>query len=255
MEYLVVFIFGVIIGSFLNVCIYRLPLNISIVKPRSFCPFCEKTIAWYDNVPLISYILLGGKCHGCKKPISFRYFIVELLTALLSVGLFYYFSLSAAFFVYWIFVCSLIAVTFIDIEYQEIPDEISIPGIFAGLILITVFKLHGSGTYIPSFVNSSLGIIAGGGSMFLLGIVGEFIFKKEALGGGDVKLMAMIGAFLGWKLVLLTFFIAPLFGSMAGMFLKIRFKREIIAYGPYLSLAAIISLMYGNKILRYLMGY
>ncbi|MFH1837570.1 MAG: prepilin peptidase [Candidatus Omnitrophota bacterium] len=254
MEYAIVLIFGAIIGSFLNVCIYRLPLNKSIVGPRSFCPFCEKTIRWYDNVPLLSYIVLRGKCRRCSNPIAFRYFIVEGLTALLSAVLFYYFSLTAAFFVYWLFASSLMIVTFIDIEYQEIPDEISIPGIFVGIALVTFFKLDASGQHVPALINSALGVLAGGGSMFLLGMIGELIFRKEALGGGDVKLMAMIGAFLGWKLVLLTFFMAPIFGSIVGIFLKIKFKREIIAYGPYLSLAAIISLVCGDKILRYLFG-
>ncbi|MDP8258031.1 MAG: prepilin peptidase [Candidatus Aadella gelida] len=255
MEYLIVFMFGAIMGSFLNVCIYRLPLGKSIVTPRSFCPFCEKTIRWYDNIPLISYVLLLGKCRHCKQPITLRYVAVELITALLSVGLFYYFSLSAEFFVYWAFVSSLIVVTFIDIEHQEIPDEISIPGIFLGVLAMTFLKLGGSGSYLPSFINSSLGILAGGGSMFLLGMAGELIFKKEALGGGDVKLMAMIGAFLGWKLVILTFFMAPFFGSIVGMYMKVRHKREIIAYGPYLSLSSIICLIYGNDILKYLFGH
>ncbi|MFH1411581.1 MAG: prepilin peptidase [Candidatus Omnitrophota bacterium] len=254
MEYLVVFIFGAIIGSFLNVCIYRMPLQRSVVLPRSFCPFCEKTIRWYDNIPLLSYVVLMGKCRHCRRTITFRYFIVEFLTAVSSAGLFYFFSLSAEFFIYWAFICGLIVVTFIDIEHQEIPDEISIPGIFIGLLAVPLLKYSQTGEFLPAIFDSLLGILAGGGSMFLLGMLGEFIFRKEALGGGDVKLMAMIGAFLGWKAVLLTFFIAPFFGSIVGMFLKIRFKREMIAYGPYLSLAAVISLVYGKEILGYLLG-
>ncbi|MFH1310613.1 MAG: prepilin peptidase [Candidatus Omnitrophota bacterium] len=252
MEKLIIFVFGAIIGSFLNVCIYRLPLGKSIVHPHSFCPHCERPIKWFDNVPLISFLILFGKCRYCKNSISARYFVVELVTALSGVILLFYFPISAPFFVYWVLVCALITITFIDIEHQEIPDVISLPGILVGLILMTVFKLDGSPVYMKSFLNSAVGVLAGGGLMFLLGAFGELIFKKEALGGGDVKLMAMIGAFLGWKLVVLTFFLAPVMGSVVGIFLKIRFSREIIPYGPYLSIGAVISLLYGDKILHYL---
>lgn len=255
MEYFFVFIFGVVIGSFLNVCIYRIPLGRSIIWPRSFCPFCEHTIRWFDNVPLVSFLFLRRKCRYCARPISWRYFIVELLIALSGMALLYYFSPGARFFVYWFFTCAVITITFIDIEHQEIPDVISIPGIFAGVVLMTAFRLDGSSAYGASFMNSVLGIIAGGGSMFLLGLFGELVFKKEALGGGDVKLMGMIGAFLGWKAVLLTFFLAPVLGVGVGIFMKIRFRREVIAYGPYLSLGALISLLYGNRILEFLFGF
>ncbi|MFH1846402.1 MAG: prepilin peptidase [Candidatus Omnitrophota bacterium] len=251
MEYFIVFVFGAVSGSFLNVCVYRLPKGKSIVRPRSFCPSCETPVKWYDNIPLISFLVLRGKCRACSKPISFRYFLIELLTALASVFFFYHYSVGVSFFCYWLFLCMLIVVTFIDFEYQEIPDVISLPGILVGLALMTVFRLDGSQRYLGSFLNSFIGIIAGGGSMFLLGMFGELIFKKEALGGGDVKLMAMIGAFIGWKLVWLTFFIAPVLGAGVGIVLKLRFKQDVIAYGPYLSLAAIISLLWGREILGY----
>ena len=252
MEKFVIFIFGAIIGSFLNVCIYRIPLGKSIVRPRSFCPFCEKTISWFANVPLISFIILLGKCRECGRPISLRYFFVELITALSGAALLFYFPIGINFFIYWIFIWALIVITFVDIEHQEIPDVISLPGIVVGLILMTFFRMDGSVSGASAFLNSGLGILAGGGMMFLLGVIGEFIFKKEALGGGDVKLMAMIGAFLGWKLVILTFFLAPVMGAGVGIFMKIRFKKEVIPYGPYLSAGAIISLLYGHEILRYL---
>jgi leader peptidase (prepilin peptidase)/N-methyltransferase len=168
------------------------------------------------------------------------------------MALLYYFALTPKFFVYWFFSCALITIVAIDIEHQEIPDVISIPGIIIGLLLMTLLKLDGADVYLKSFFNSLFGILAGGGSMFLLGVVGELVFKKEALGGGDVKLMGMIGAFLGWKLVLLTFFMAPILGAGVGLFMKIRFRKEVIAYGPYLSLGALISLLYGDKILNYL---
>lgn len=252
MEYILVFIFGTVIGSFLNVCIYRLPLGKSIVGPRSFCPACMKPIKWFDNVPLISFIVLRRRCRSCGTPIPVRYFLVEMVTALIGVALLYYFALTPKFFVYWFFSCALITIVAIDIEHQEIPDIISIPGIIIGLLLMTLLRLDGAESYLKSFFNSLFGILAGGGSMFLLGVAGELIFRKEALGGGDVKLMGMIGAFLGWKLVLLTFFMAPVLGAGVGLFMKIRFRREVIAYGPYLSLGALISLLYGDRILNYL---
>ncbi len=252
MDYLVVFIFGAVIGSFLNVCIYRIPLGKSIVLPRSFCPFCKRPIRWFDNIPLISFLLLRGRCRFCKRAIPARYFLVELITALSGIGLLYYFSPGPRFFAYWLFTCALIIIAFVDIEKKEIPDVISIPGIFAGMALMTFLRLDASGAYGRSFLNSALGVLAGGGSMLLLGLFGELIFRKEALGGGDVKLMGMIGAFLGWKLVLVTFFLAPVLGCGVGLVMKIRFKKEVIAYGPYLSLAALISLFFGDAILDYL---
>ncbi|MDD4956456.1 MAG: prepilin peptidase [Candidatus Omnitrophica bacterium] len=255
MEYPAVFLFGLILGSFLNVCIYRIPLNRSIVWPPSACPFCEEKIKWYDNIPVLSYLALGRKCRGCGHPISPRYAIVELLTAFTGMGLLSIFSLTPEFFVYWIFSAMLIIVVFVDIEYQEIPDVVSLPGVVVGLILMTVLRLDGSATYAGSFFDSLLGILAGGGSMFLLGVIGELIFRKEALGGGDVKLMAMIGAFLGWKLVIVTFFMAPFFGSVAGLIMKFKFKKDIIPYGPYLALAAIISLIFGERIIGFYFGF
>jgi leader peptidase (prepilin peptidase) / N-methyltransferase len=254
MEYTLVFILGAVIGSFLNVCIYRIPLSRSIVWPGSFCPFCERPIKWFHNIPLLSYVMLRGKCAYCARPIALRYFMVELFTALSGALLLYHFGMGPAFFVYAVFTCALIVVVGIDIEHQQIPDCISLPGICVGAALVTMFRLDGSGTYGQALLNSGLGVLAGGGSMFLLGVTGELIFKKEALGGGDVKLMAMIGAFLGWKLVLVTFFLAPVLGSGVGIFMKVRFRREVIAYGPYLSLAAIISLLYGDGIIRYMFG-
>ena len=256
MEYFLVFIFGGIIGSFLNVCIYRIPLGKSIVWPRSFCPQCGKNIGWFDNIPLLSYAVLRGKCRSCKKTISFKYFLVELMCALIGVFLFSQFSMSATFFVYYFFACILIVVSFIDIKYQMIPDVFSLPGIVVGVLLFTFFRLDGSPGYTGALLNSVLGVIVGGMSMFLLGMLGEFLFKKEALGGGDIKLMAMMGAFLGWKLVILTFFLAPFFGSIIGIITKIRFGKDIIPYGPYLSIAAIISLIYGGNIINYIfVGY
>lgn len=251
-----IFIFGLTIGSFLNVCIYRMPKKESIVLPRSHCTHCNKTIPWYDNVPLLSFILLKGKCRFCKKPISFRYFFIELLTALLLLFTFSQFGLSYAFVIYGALICSLIVMSFIDLQIQEIPDEITLPGIVIGLALGFVFPgLMRQHTHINGLIYSLLGMLAGGGIVYLTGVLGKIAFKKDAMGGGDVKLMAMLGAFLGWELIILTFFLAPFSGSVIGIIEKLRNKASIIPYGPHLSLAAVIAIFWGREILNKILFY
>lgn len=246
-----VFIFGSLVGSFLNVCIYRLPKNKSIVFPSSYCPRCNKSIYWFDNIPIISFIFLKGRCRFCKEPISPRYITVEFLTALLFLGFFIIFGPGVKFVIYSIFGAVSIVASFIDLEYQIIPDEISIGGLFLGIILSAAFPvIHGAHSIKNSLISSLVGAFVGGGSIFLTGIIGKFIFKKDAMGGGDVKFMAMFGAILGWQKVLLTFFIAPFFGSVIGIIVLIKNKEHLIPYGPFLSLAALVSLVYGDKILR-----
>ena len=259
-----IFIFGAILGSFLNVCIVRLPLEKSVVRPRSHCVNCKKMIAWYDNIPFISYILLKGRCRHCKKDISLRYVLVELLTAVTFVGLYrYYDGFTGLYFSYLVMFSGFIVATFVDFEHRIIPDEISVGGMLAGLILsIFIPELHGlharanSGfmIYAQSFWRSFLGVLIGGGSIYAMGRLGDVIFKKESMGGGGVKLMAMVGAFMGWKLVLLTFFVAPFFGAIYGIVEKIRTKDSAIAYGPFLVLGAIISLFYGEQLIQWIMG-
>jgi len=249
--YLFLFVVGSAIGSFLNVCIWRMPKEESVVSPRSYCPKCKKGIYWYDNIPLFSYIALGGKCRFCKGGISFRYFLVELLTASLFVGFFLGFGLTAKFFAYTILGCGLIVATFVDFKHQIIPDEISLGGLAVGLMLSFILpQLHGTSSRIQGFLFSGIGALAGGLSIYLIGLLGKLVFRKEAMGGGDVKLMAMIGAFIGWKLVLLVFFVAPFFGAVVGIILKIKSKVELIPYGPYLSLATVICIFWGEDILR-----
>jgi len=253
MDKIVVFIFGAIIGSFLNVCIYRLPKGRSIVVPGSHCPNCGAKIRSFDNIPILAYIFLAGKARCCKARISFRYFIVEVLTALTFLVLFLFFGLSAKFFAYLVMVSGLIVATFVDFEIQEIPDEVSIGGLVAGLIFSTIFpSILNEPSRFDCFLNSFLGALTGGVTIYAMGMFGEFVFKKEAMGGGDVKLLAMIGSFIGWKLTLLTFFIAPLFGSIVGIILKIKEGKDIIPYGPYLSLAAVFSIFFGEKVLKFL---
>jgi len=259
-----VFLFGAVVGSFLNVCIYRLPLEKSVVYPGSACVHCGKHIPWHDNIPLLSYFFLRGKCRFCKKTISFRYFLVELLTASMFLFLYFYFGRQAILLPHLIFISGLIVATFVDFEHRIIPDEVSLGGIVAGIILsIMIPQLHGyfpqqqgAPAYLLSAWKSLLGVLVGGGSIYLMGMLGDFLFKKETMGGGDVKLMGMVGAFLGWKMSLLTFFIAPFFGAIFGIVVKIRTKESLIPYGPFLALGALISLLWGDPILQWVLsGY
>lgn len=245
-----IFILGLIVGSFLNVCIYRMPRKESIIIPRSHCLSCGKTIPWYDNIPLLSFVFLMARCRFCKARISFTYFAVELLTALFFLSLFVTFGFSAKFIIYAVLICGLNVASVIDLRIQEIPDEITLPGIILGLTAAFAYpELLSQGSRLSGLLNSFFGALVGSGLIYLMGILGRAFFKKEAMGGGDVKLMAMLGAFLGWRLITLTFFLAPFSGSVVGIISKIKNKSDIIPYGPHLSLAAIVAIFWGNKIL------
>ncbi|MBU1044671.1 MAG: A24 family peptidase [Candidatus Omnitrophica bacterium] len=228
--------------------------ELSIDKPkRSFCPNCQKQVLWYDNIPLLSYLALGGKCRFCKKPIPFRYFFVEFLTASLLLVVYSFFGLSVQFFTYGVLTCALIVSTFIDFDFFIIPDEITLGGLIVGIVLSGIFpQLHGASSWLDSLIKSGLGILAGGGSIYLIGQFGEIIFKKESMGGGDVEFLAMIGSVLGWQMALLIFFLAPFFGAGVGIFARLTKGAEIIPYGPYLSLATFIVILWGNNILKFL---
>ena len=240
-------IFGGMIGSFLNVCICRLPKEQSIVWPGSHCPHCQKPIRFYDNIPLLSYFLLKGKCRYCKGPISIQYPVVEGITALSSLFLIMRFGPSLSFLFYFAFIAALIVITVIDLYHQIIPDVISLPGIGVGLL---------ASLLVPeiTFWNSLIGILLGGGSLFLVATLYQWLFKREGMGGGDVKLLAMIGAFLGWKAVILTILLSSLIGSITGIFimvLKGKDSKYAIPFGPFLSLGAVISLFYGESLIRW----
>ncbi|HDZ76491.1 MAG TPA: prepilin peptidase [Candidatus Omnitrophica bacterium] len=254
---IIIFIFGLIIGSFLNVCIVRMPRVESIAGPRSRCPYCNNKINWYDNIPLISYILLAGKCRHCNMRISFQYFVVEFLTALVFLFIYDYYGLSIDFSIYALFVALLLVATFVDIKYRIIPDEVSLGGIVLGLFLSFIFpQMQEVNSNLSGLALSGLGVVAGAGITYLTGVAGSFVFKKEAMGLGDVKLMGAVGAFLGWKLAILTFFIAPFFGAVYGIVILLRKGSHLIAYGPFLSIAAGIALFYGENIIRTLfLGY
>ncbi|MBN2453548.1 MAG: prepilin peptidase [Candidatus Omnitrophica bacterium] len=258
MDKLLVFIVGAVIGSFLNVCIYRIPKRQSIVRPPSHCPHCGKRLRWYHNIPVLSYIALRARCAFCGKRISARYPLVELVTAALLTALFVVFGPEPKFFSYSIMTCALIAVTFIDLEIQEIPDEISLGGIVAGILFAAACpSVMDAPDRIRALLGSIAGAAAGGGSIFILKTAGNLLFRKKieelgiegAMGDGDIKLMAMIGAFLGLKLALLTFFMAPFFGVLPGIIAKFRKGAETIPYGPFLSMAALVAVFYGGRIL------
>lgn len=251
-----VFLLGTCIGSFLNVCIYRMGREESVVKPSSHCPHCKKPIRWQDNIPLLSYILLKGRCRDCGQKISPRYFLVELLTGLFFVAIFNRFWVGIHTFAYFILVSGLIVATFVDFDFQIIPDEISIGGIVVGLILSFLFPyLQGVPTHLLGLRQSVFGVLVGGGVLWILGCLGDFIFKKESMGGGDVKLLAMVGAFLGWKYALLSLPLASLVGAVIGVIIKIRTKESVIAFGPYLALGAVLSMFWGDKIIAMFLYY
>jgi len=244
-------ILGALIGSFLNVCILRLPKEESIITPGSHCPSCQNPIKFYDNVPLISYILLKGRCRHCRSAISFQYPLIEGITALGSLILFLKFGPSLSYLVYFAFLASLIIITVIDLHHQIIPDVISLPGIGVGLLASLIIpQIH--------LRDSLIGIVSGGGSLFVVATLYQWLFKREGMGGGDIKLLAMIGAFLGWKAVLLTILLSSLIGSMTGiiiMVLKGKDFKYAIPFGPFLSLGAVISLFYQNEIIFWYLRY
>jgi leader peptidase (prepilin peptidase)/N-methyltransferase len=243
-------VFGMVVGSFLNVCICRLPKNESIVSPPSHCPVCSYQIRWYDNIPLLSYLLLRGKCRGCGVPISLQYPLVELLNGILTLLLFLRFGPTIAFAALFLLCSSLVVITFIDIEHQIIPDEISLPGFVIGFIL---------SFFIPgySWLSSLLGILLGGGSLLLVASAYQRLTGKDGMGGGDVKLLAMMGAFLGWKAVLFILFASSLIGSIVGVSIMLLQKKDsklAIPFGPYLASAAVLYIFYGRPLIRWYLG-
>ena len=250
-EISIILILGLIIGSFSNVCIYRIPKNESIVFPASHCPNCHTPIKAIDNVPILSFLLLKGKCRKCGEKISIRYPVVEFLTGAIYLLIFLIYGRSYQTLIYALLSSALIIISFIDLDVQIIPDEISLPGIVIGLALSFIVP------YI-SYLNSLLGIIIGGGIIFLIALAGLAIFKKEAMGGGDVKLSAMIGAFIGWKYIIVSLFIGFFIGAIAGILLillKIRNRDDLVPFGPFIVLGSFITLLWGKNILSWYLGF
>lgn len=245
--FLTIFALGLTVGSFLNVCIFRIPEEKSIFFPGSHCPSCGKKIRFYDNIPVLSFLLLKGKCRYCKSKISIQYPLVELLTALLFLAAYLWQGLSLGLLSTIILGCLLIIVFVVDLKHRIIPDVITIPGIVIGLLFALISPQI-------KIVDSFLGLIVGGGTFYLLAILGELLFKKESMGGGDIKLAAMLGAFLGWQKLFLIFFLSAFLGSVVGILaihLSSRIKEHrTIPYGPFLALASFVALFWGEGLIK-----
>ncbi len=243
--YVSVVAIGAIIGSFLNVCIYRLPKGQSIIRPGSTCPACSRPIPWFDNIPLVSFLLLGGRCRQCQFPISLRYPLVELINGLGYLAILWQFGWTGASVVYAGFFSALVVITWIDFDHQIIPDVISLPGILLGLLA--------AATLLPiGFLSSVAGVVLGGGVLWALAAVSPYLFGKEGLGGGDIKFLAMIGAFLGWQQAFLTLMIASVVGALVGVSLilfKVMKRKQYIPFGPFLALGAVLTLFFHSNIL------
>ena len=271
MIYALTLVFGLLIGSFLNVCIVRLPRGGSIVSPPSHCPRCKESIKFYDNIPVISFLLLRAKCRKCGLPISWRYPLVELLNALIYVWIVHEFWLGGESLLLMAFCSALIVITFIDFDFQIIPDAITLPGILLGVTIAPFFLLSlneplpfqlghlfpHAGPYLNSFLNSVLGMLCGALPLLAIGWTWEKLRHVEAMGGGDVKLMGMVGSFLGWKGALLTIMIGALAGSVVGVGLIVlkRHKMDkIIPFGPFLALGSAVTAFYGPDIITWYLG-
>lgn len=250
MLFLVVFVFGALVGSFLNVCIHRIPSGQSVVFPASRCPRCDQPIAPYDNIPLFSYILLRGRCRSCRARISPRYPFVEVLSGCAAVASVALDGLSPHFLIHYAFLSALIVITFIDLDHQIIPDPISLPGIVVGFLAALLLDQ-------PTWQASLLGILLGGGVLWIVAEGYYWLTRREGMGGGDIKLLAMIGAFLGWQAVPLTLLISSLGGTLVGfslLLLQGRDTRTPIPFGPFLAFGAVCSLFVGKELIAWYLG-
>jgi leader peptidase (prepilin peptidase)/N-methyltransferase len=245
-----VFTFGAIIGSFLNVCIARLPDGRSVVTPPSHCPKCQTYLSWYENIPVLSYLVLGGRCRTCKIRISPIYPAVEVLTGALAVALFLRLGPTLAFAGYFAFAAALVVITFIDLDHQIIPDVISLPGIVVGLAFSLVSPL-------VTPLDAILGVLAGGGVLLSVAWLYKTFRGQEGMGGGDIKLLAMIGAFLGWQSIFVTLFVGSVIGSIIGVVVMLYEGADTklaIPFGPFLAGGALVYLFWGERILAFYFG-
>ena len=242
-------IVGLMVGSFLNVCIYRVPLRRSVVRPRSRCASCERTLAWYENIPIVSYAALGGRCRTCGTRIALRYPLVELLTAAAFVAEYEVLGLSALLPVRIAFACVLIVLFFIDLEHQLLPNVITLPALCAALVVSLVLP--------PGLRDAVIGVLIGGGILFLIA-EGYFRLRhEEGMGMGDVKMLAMIGAFLGWKLTIVTLILASLGGSLAGVVLIVTRRgtlKAALPFGTFLAAGALAASLFGEPLVAWYLG-
>ena len=247
---LVAAIFGAIVGSFLNVCIYRLPIGKSIVWPSSACPHCGRTLAWFENIPVASYLALWGRCHTCRKPIAGRYPLVEALTALMFAASWWFYGPSVLLLSRLLLGCALIVLFAIDLEHRLLPNLITLPGIASGFALSFV-----SG---PGWLDSLIGVLVGGGVLYGIAEVYYRVRHEEGLGMGDVKMLAMIGAFIGWKLTLVTLMMASFAGSMIGLALIAADRggmKHALPFGTFLALGAALAATIGQGLLDWYLRF
>ena len=243
-------LFGLCLGSFANVCIYRIPLNKSIVHPSSSCPHCGVKIRFFDNIPVFSYLLLMGRCRQCQASISMRYPLVEILMAFLSLALFTRFGFQLQYLQFMLFTGTLVILSFIDFDHKILPDVLTLPGIAVGWLV----------SFLPggiSWTDSLIGLAAGGGSLYLVATVYERITGREGLGGGDIKLLAMIGAWMGWQSLPLIVLMSSLSGAVIGSVFILsggKGARTQIPFGPFLSLGALSYLFFGRPISLWYFG-
>lgn len=242
---------GLLFGSFLNVCIYRLPIGQSIVWPSSFCPECKSKIKHWDNIPVISYLLLHGKCRSCSSKISLRYPLVEILTGILFCALFIKVGFSKEVIVLLLLAALLVVISFIDIEYKLILNKITIPGLIIGAVL--TWQLSSK-----SLLQIGIGLLLGGGLLVAVAFLGRGLFGKESMGMGDVKMAAMIGAFIGAQGITLSLFlgfiIAGIFSSI-GIALKKMKRTSYIPFGPFIALGTIVYIFFGEQIINWYLTF
>lgn len=240
---------GLVIGSFLNVCIHRLPQRKSIVSPASSCPRCGYVLRWYDNIPVLSYLALRGRCRGCKAPISLRYPIVELVTMGVFVAHYLVFGLDIMLVPRLLFACALIVLFAIDLEHHLLLDVITLPGIVVGLAFSLMLP--------PGIVSAVIGVLVGGGILWLIGEAYYRYAGEEGMGGGDVKMLAMIGAFLGWKLAVLTLVFSSVAGSIVGLVVIASRRggmKYALPYGTFLAIGALVASLFGDPIVTWYTG-
>ncbi|MEW5909390.1 MAG: prepilin peptidase [Thermodesulfobacteriota bacterium] len=241
------FLLGLCMGSFMNVCIHRIPLKKSIIYPGSKCPACGYGIRFWENIPLLSYIFLKGRCRSCGSRISVRYPLVEFIGGLSTVSLLRVYGFSAEWMIYSFLTFALVVVAFIDIDHRIIPDRITLPGILLGASFS--FFLPGL-----TFLDSFIGLLLGGGILLGIGLVYYAVAKKEGMGGGDVKLLSMIGAFTGWKGVLFSLVIASFLGSIIGLAVMVKSREGLktaVPFGPFLALGGIAFIHFGDHIIAW----
>jgi leader peptidase (prepilin peptidase)/N-methyltransferase len=247
---LVFAVFGLMVGSFLNVCIYRLPLQESIVFPASHCTTCGKAIAWYHNLPVVSWLLLRGKCASCGERISIQYPLVELLTGLVFFAHYQWIGVDLLLVPRLIFACGLIVLALIDLRHRILPNRITIGGTLLGFLFSLFLP--------PGWLASLIGILIGGGVLFVVGEVYLKLRGIEGMGMGDVKMLAMIGAFLGWQAVLVTLVLSSLSGALVGMILLVTHKGNMkyqLPFGTFLAAAALVASLFGDALVNWYLSF